>query len=298
MTLDIFGFKALWSPYYLMVLILVLALYFFITIIHREKFAGSEPLTKRQALYFSVGIVLLYVIKGSPIDLMGHLMFYAHMIQMAILYLVIPPLFIIGLPQWLWRKVINFPVVKGLFTLFTKPIIALLLFNGVFSFYHIPFVFDLVKTNILYHGAYTAILFLFAVLMWWPLMNELKEEQKLSGLKKLFYLFADGVLITPACALIIFTDVPLYSTFSDPNIWAKALQLCVPQSTISSLNLSGPEMFTSLSLLHDQQLGGVLMKILQELIYGSVLYQVFMKWYRKEQRDSERGLPMDVHAAE
>lgn len=297
MTLGIFGFKALWSPYYLMALILVLVVYFLVTVIYREKFTGSKPLTKRQAVFFTAGIILLYVIKGSPLDLMGHLTFYAHMIQMAILYLVIPPLFIIGLPQWLWRKIINFPVIKGMFTLFTKPIIALLLFNGVFSFYHIPFVFDLVKTNILYHGAYTAILFVFAVFMWWPLMNELKEEQKLSGLQKLFYLFADGVLITPACALIIFTDVPLYSTFSDPNIWAQALQLCVPQSTISSLDLSGPEMFTSLSLLHDQQLGGVLMKILQEVIYGSILYQVFMKWYRKEQSEGEDGLHIDVQAA-
>ncbi len=33
-------------------------------------------------------------------------MFSAHMTQMAIVYLVIPPLFILGIPPWLARSVI------------------------------------------------------------------------------------------------------------------------------------------------------------------------------------------------
>ena len=39
-------------------------------------------------------MVLLYLIKGSPIDLMGHLMFKCHMVQMAFLLFIIPPLLI------------------------------------------------------------------------------------------------------------------------------------------------------------------------------------------------------------
>jgi putative membrane protein len=42
-------------------------------------------------------------------------------------------------------------------------------------------------------------------------------------------------------------------------------------------------MFFALPLLEDQQLGGVLMKIIQEIVYGTVLFFVFMEWYRKEQ---------------
>ena len=46
-------------------------------------------------------------------------------------------------------------------------------------------------------------------------------------------------------------------------------------------------MFSSMSLLHDQQLGGVLMKVIQEIVYGIVLARVFTEWYRKDQQESE-----------
>jgi putative membrane protein len=287
LSLNMFGFRALWSPYFFLAMVAVVAIFFLITVKYRDRFKDSESLTRKQAVLFTGGIVLLYAIKGSPIDLMGHLMFYAHMIQMATLYLIIPPMLIIGIPQWIWRKVLVLPVVKGLFNFFTKPIIALIFFNGMFSFYHIPLIFDVIKMNMLLHASYTVVLFIMAVFMWWPLINQVDVEKRLSGVKKIGYIFADGVLLTPACALIIFADVPMYDTFSDPTAWAAALELCVSPTILSSLDLSGPEMFNSMSLLHDQQLGGVLMKILQEIVYGVVLFQVFYEWYRKEQEETD-----------
>lgn len=286
--LDVFGFRALWSPYFFLVIVVVVLAYFLVTVKYREHFTKSEPLTKKEALFFTFGMVLLYTIKGSPIDLMGHLMFYAHMVQMAFLYLIIPIFFIYGIPKWVWRTILNKPIIKPIFRLFTQPIIALIVFNGMFSFYHVPLIFDVVKTDIWIHALYTSALFFLAICMWWPLLNELPEYESLSGIKKIGYVFANGILLTPACALIIFADTPMYDAFSDPRTWAKALELCVPSTTLATLNLSGPEMFNSMSLLHDQQLGGVIMKIIQEIVYGSVLAQIFFQWYRKEQQDNER----------
>lgn len=287
-VLEVFGFRALWSPFFIVALITILVGYFLITIKFREKFSTSEPLTRREAALFTTGIVLLYLIKGAPIDLMGHLMFYAHMIQMAILYLVIAPLLIVGIPKWIWRNILNQKLVKPVFQFFTRPLIALVLFNGMFSFYHVPLIFDVIKTDMWLHASYTSLLFVISIFMWWPLVNELEEYQTLSGIKKIGYIFADGILITPACALIIFADSPMYATFSDPAAWMQALKLCVPQTTLASLDLSGPEMFNSLSLIDDQQLGGVLMKIIQEIVYGVVLAQVFFKWYRKDAAEGKK----------
>ncbi|MBX9972261.1 cytochrome c oxidase assembly factor CtaG [Cytobacillus firmus] len=297
MSLEIFGFRALWSPYFFLFVLLILAGYYMLTIKYRGKFKNSEPLTRRQGVYFTVAMIVLYAIKGSPVDLMGHLMFYAHMIQMAILYLVVPPLVVMGIPQWVWRAVINHKAIQPVFRLFTKPLVAIILFNGVFSMYHIPDVFDVVKTDMLLHTVYTSALFLLAIFMWWPTINELPEMESLDGLKKVGYVFANGVLLTPACALIIFADTPMYNTYSDPNAWAQALQLCVPSATLASLNLSGPEMFNSMSLLHDQQLGGVIMKIIQEIVYGIILAQIFYAWYQKEQEitPSEDETMLDPH---
>jgi len=287
LSLDIFGFRALWSPFFLILLLVILASYFLVTTKYRTLFQQSEALTKKQWISFASAILLLYVVKGSPLDLLGHIMFYVHMIQMAILYLVIPILFIYGIPPWMWRFLLSKPIIKPLFAFFTKPLIALILFNGVFSFYHVPNIFDIVKTDMWLHAIYTSVLFLLAICMWWPLVNELEEYETLNGLKKVGYIFADGILLTPACALIIFADTPMYSTFSDPNAWASALELCVPSTTLASLNLSGPEMFNSMSLLEDQQTGGVLMKVIQEVVYGVILAQVFFSWFKKEQTIDE-----------
>ncbi|MFP7296001.1 cytochrome c oxidase assembly factor CtaG [Neobacillus niacini] len=290
LTLDIFGFKALWSPYFLLVLLALTAVYFLITVTFRSKFVDSEPLTIKQAALFLLSITLIYAIKGSPLDLMAHLMFYVHMIIMAFLVLVIPPIFIFGIPVWIWRRIFKIKWVHTLFKFFTKPLIALIVFNGLFSFYHIPMIFDQVMQNFWLHAGYSLLLFIVAIFMWWPLINPVPEHQRISGLKKVGYIFADGILITPACALIIFAPGSIYATYSDPEVWAQVMSLCVGPATFAGLDISGPELFSSMSLVHDQQLGGVLMKIIQEIVYGIILGHVFFEWYRKDQAESEKEL--------
>ncbi|KKB39223.1 cytochrome c oxidase assembly factor CtaG [Bacillus thermotolerans] len=282
MPISIFGFQALWSPYFLGFLILVTAGYFLVTVKWRNKFEGDEPLTKRQGALFVASMVILYAVKGSPIDLLGHIMFTYHMIQMAVLYLVVVPLFLRGIPWWVWKKIIDHPVVKPVFAFFTKPLIALILFNGLFSIYHLPIVFDYVKMSVALHTLYTVALFIFALFMWWPLLNTMPDGKKLGGLRKIGYIFADGILLTPACGLIIFASAPVYATYSDASAWIQAMELCVPTGTLQQLNLTGPELFSSMPILEDQQLGGVIMKIIQEIVYGYILALVFFEWARKE----------------
>lgn len=295
LSLEIFGFYALWSPYFFTALVAVTIVYFLLLVKYRTHFKDNESLTTRQGMLFVISVFLLYAIKGSPIDLMAHLMFYIHMIQMAVLVLVIPPLFILSIPPWLWRNLLQIRIFKSLFTYFTKPLIALLLFNGIFSFYHIPLIFDHVMENRWLHAGYSVLLFIVAIFMWWPLINELPESQTLNGIKKVGYIFADGILLTPACALIIFASSPMYATYSDPRAWGEAMSLCVGSANFSSLNISGPELFSSMSLLHDQQLGGVIMKVIQEIIYGIMLGRVFFEWYRQDQEESEREQNSGLH---
>lgn len=287
LNLEQFGFRALWSPYFLVFLLLLLFTFIYFGTRKRHIFEGEEPLRKKELYLFTFSLFLVYIVKGSPLDLIGHFMFTFHMIQMALLYLLVPPLVIVSVPGWMWKKILSFPVVKGVFKLFTKPVAALLLFNGMFSFYHIPIIFDTVKTNIMYHAVYSILLFVAATFMWWPLVNKVDDYHHLTGLKKVAYLFADSVLITPACALIIFNNTPLFDTYVNTELWIQSLQLCVPPDVVSDLNLAGPEMFNFMPPLHDQQAGGVIMKVLQELIYGVVLYRVLAEWFRNEEKDRD-----------
>ncbi|WP_318616065.1 cytochrome c oxidase assembly factor CtaG [Sporosarcina sp. YIM B06819] len=290
MPLSIFGFQALWSPLFLLFIVLGIALYLLLTIKMRHRFEGSEQLTRNQLVLFLISMVLLYIVKGSPVDLMGHILFTMHMVQMALLLLLVAPLFIMGIPNWMWKKVFDIKKLARVLDVFTKPVISIMLFVGMFSVYHIPIILDNVKLSAPLHTIFTITLFIAAMLFWWPVVNTLKGQPQLHGLKKIGYIILSAILITPACSLIIFVDVPVYETYQSGEAWLKAMALCVPAGTLaglSGLGISGPEMFTNMSTLADQQLGGILMKVIQEIIYVGVLGKIFIKWYRDEQENAD-----------
>jgi putative membrane protein len=269
------------------ILVLITILYFLVLVKWRDKFKESEPLKKTEAGMFVSAMILLYAVKGSPVDLLGHILFSLHMAQMALLLLLIIPLFIMGIPAWAWRAFIELPIVKPFFEFFSKPMLAIILFTMVFSFYHIPLIFDFVKQGPLIHGIVNVILFVTGFFYWWPVVNKVEGTHKFHGLKKLGYLFGLSVTLTPACALIIFSGHPFYATYTDGEAWLQAMALCVPSGTLSQLGLSGPEMFSSMTPHEDQRTGGIVMKVLQELVFTVFLWLVFYEWLRNENENAD-----------
>lgn len=284
LDIQIFGFRALWSPYFMIFLVVIGITYFLITGRYRSKFKDSKKVSVKQQVCFYSALVCIYIVKGAPIDLLSHITLTAHMIQMAVYLLVVPILIIKGIPAWIWRKAIERPVIKPLVRLGTKPLISLLLFNGLFSLYHIPAVFNFTKSSLIAHFTVHMVLFLAAFLMFFPLISPLKEFDRLQPLLKIGYIFANSVLITPACVLIIFAPDPLYATYTSEGAWMQAMSLCVPTDVLQGLatTLSGPEMFTPISTSEDQQLGGIIMKIMQEFTYGIILGTVVFTWFKGE----------------
>jgi putative membrane protein len=297
LPLSIFGFRALWSPWFLLSILLAVGLYFLLTKKWRHRFEGTEPVTKKQIVFFLSSMGLLYIVKGSPADLLGHILFSVHMAQMALLLLVVAPFFILGIPNWMWRKVFDIKIFDRIIRVFTKPLVSLLLFSTMFSLYHYPLILDTVKLSLVLHAVFTVTLFLSALFLWWPLLNTLEGQPQLHGLKKIGYVILSAILITPACSLIIFVDIPVYETYSTGEAWLKAMALCVPANMLSglaSLGISGPELFTNMPTLYDQQLGGILMKVIQEIIYVVVIGKIFIKWYKEEQNNAEEITRIDL----
>lgn len=284
LELQIFGFRALWSPYFLLFVLGLALVYFLITGPYRHKFGGEDKPSKKQQIFFYIALLLLYAVKGSPIDLLTHIMLSTHMMQMAIYYLVFPILIIKGIPKWLWEKVVFRPVIKPALSFLSKPLISLLLFNTLFSLYHLPDIFNFAKSSQIAHSSISIIILIAAFIVWWPVLTPVKEFDRMPPLGKIFYIFANGVLITPACVLIIFADVPVYATYSQDGAWMQALSLCVPSDVLQGLTyaISGPEMFSPMSTLEDQQLGGIIMKLSQEITYGVILARIFFSWFNRE----------------
>lgn len=285
LNLQIFGFKALWSPYFFLFLVGLGCLYFLITGPYRHKFGVSDKPTINQQVLFYLGLVLLYILKGSPVDLLSHIMFSAHMFQTALLYFVFPFLMIKGIPNWLWKRIVNVRGLNPILRFFTKPLIALLFFSSFLALYHMPAIFDFTKSSLIVHGSSTVIILLAAFFMWWVVIPPHKEYEVVTPFVKMLYLMGSAAIITVACALIIFAGSPMYMAYSAEGTWIQAMSLCVPGDVLTGLagDISGPEMFSPLSTIHDQQLGGAIMMVVQQVVYVITIGIIFYtEWFTKD----------------
>lgn len=287
--LQYFSFEEIWSPLFLAAMLLIAAGYFVLIGPLAGRFPGASivPLWRRGL--FLAGVLALYLAQGGPFSLLGHIFFSFHMVSMALSYLVAVPLMMLGIPEWVWRALLKGKTLRRLAFL-AQPVVAALMFNGLFSLYHIPVIHDYVMLHFAVHRIYYGVLFLASLLMWWNLINPLPESRRLGGLGQVGYIFLNMVLLTPACGLIIFAGNPLYATYSDPDAWARAMGYCVSGDPASLLqSFGGPAFFGWLSPKVDQQVGGIAMKFIQEFIFASMLAYVFYHWYKKEngQDDAE-----------
>ncbi|WP_372633010.1 cytochrome c oxidase assembly factor CtaG [Cohnella sp.] len=293
MGLEYFSFGDLWSPAFMIFMMVIVVLYTFVVGPWRHHFAGSAPVSASRQLTFALAIALLYLTQGGPLSLLGHLMFTFHMTNMALAYMLVPPMLIYGIPDWLWRAAFGGDFwKKKIFRVLMNPIIGLLAFVMLFSLYHMPSNHDWIMTHFTIHRIYYALLFLSAMAMWWHVYCPIPEWRRMSHMLTLGYIFMSGLLLTPACVMIIFAGKPLFGVYNDPEVWAKAMGYCVSGDPAQLLSqFEGPKFFNMMSATDDQQLGGIVMKLLQEGINVAALYTVFMQWYRRDRsRDKDSVL--------
>lgn len=285
-----FKWEEIWSPVFLAVMLLIAAAYLVFTGPIHDRLHEGKPVTAGRKVLFLLGMTVLYAAQGGPVELLGHIMFSFHMVSMALSYLIAPPLLMLGLPDWIWQKLAELlsrsPLSRLRFLI--HPVVAAVVFNGLFSLYHFPAVHDYVMLHFAIHRLYYAVLFIAAILMWWTLVKPLPDRSEVHGLKQMGFIFLNMVLLTPACGLIIFAPDPLYATYSDPDVWAQAMGYCVSGDPGMLLSrFGGPEFFGYLEPAIDQQVGGIIMKFIQEIIFASMLAYVFYNWYKQENREDD-----------
>lgn len=279
-----FGFIALWNPSMIVLCLILLLGYYALIKVFVKDIPGSSPVSAKQQILYVLGVLLLYIGKGSPVYLLGHIMFSVHMVEMTLVYLLATPLILMGIPTWAYENMMRLKVIRLVFSFMTRPVISIVLFNGLFTFYHFPIIFDYVIVREELEAITSLILFIAAIFMWWPILSPLPDNKNLSDLRKIVYIIINGVMLTPACAYLFLSNTVLYDAYSDPAIWAVMLGYCLPTNTTLDMNLIVAEFFNILPPLEDQKLAGVIMKVLQELIYIVFLVIVFNRWIRKEKK--------------
>lgn len=240
----------------------------------RRRYGWAPLVERRQVVLFSLGMVALYATITGPLhELSDHFLFSAHMVQHLILIFVVVPLLLWGMPPWLLRPLLSRKGVLPTARFLTHPVIAFILFNGVVSAWHLPALYDLALrmhwVHIFQHLMFLAV----SVIMWWPLMSNLAELPRARYVVQIIYLFFQSLPTGFVGAAITFSHRPLYPWYEGvPRLWG-------------------------LSVVVDQQIAGLLMKIPGALIFLAILVVVFFAWFNDEERGG-RGRPEEEQPAE
>ncbi len=231
----------------------------------RSRIAPGEAFPKGKALMFFSALLITYLAEGSPLhDLSEVFLFSAHMVQHLILMYFGAPLLIWGTPEWLWRPLLLNRLVRPVATLLGKAVVAGLVYTLFLSVWHFPFFYEAgLRNSSIHHTQH--IFFLWVCLVaWWPVMSPLKEIPRLHYGTQIVYLFVTStVLQLPLFAIITFTDQAFYAPY-----------------------IAAPRIFAWLDPLGDQQLAGIVMKVLAMLLYIPPIIAIFYRWYNSSQRPS------------
>jgi putative membrane protein len=228
---------------------------------HRQERGGEDPEWRRRARFFSFGVLVLWVGADWPIhDLAERYLYSAHMVQHLLFTLVAPPLLVAGMPPWLLRRMLRPRPVQRAFRFFTRPLVALIVFNGILLFTHWPAVVDASVRSEGIHFGLHAVLVFSALAMWWPVMSPMPEMPPLSPPGQMLYLFLQSLAPTiPASFLTLGSTLlyPVYGTF--PRIWG-------------------------ISAHSDQLVAGLIMKLAGGAILWGFITVIFFRWHDREQQ--------------
>jgi putative membrane protein len=235
---------------------------FYLLACRRHLRETGEVTPVRRTRLFVLGMAILWVGADWPIhDLAERYLYSVHMAQHILFTLVAAPILIAGMPPWLLRRLLAPRPVMAVFRVITRPLVALILFNGVLLFTHWPAVVTVSVHSEWLHFGLHVLLTGSALAMWWPIMSPLPELPALPAPGQMLYLFLQSLAPTIPASFLTFGDHPLYPVYEAfPRIWG-------------------------MSALTDQLVAGLLMKLVGGAILWGFITVVFFRWHAREQRD-------------
>jgi len=154
----------------------------------------------------------------------------------------------------------------------TRPLVAGALFSVPITLWHFPQFYEAALQHHPLHIVQHLVFLVTAVIMWWPVLSPLPELPRASYGTQLLYLFALGLPMSLAGALITLADGVLYPFYvSAPRVWG-------------------------LTPAADQQLGGLFMWVVGTIYLWVAASVVWFRWSaREESGDVEGAVPLEAY---
>lgn len=223
---------------------------------------GSPVVTRRQVGWFLTGTLLLWAASDWPIhDVAEERLYSVHMVQHLLLSYVVPPLFLLATPTWLARLVVGgSPVTRFL----ARPVVAGVLYNAVVLFTHWQNVVNGSVDNAAAHYSLHVLLVGASLLMWLPVCGPV-PELRLSLPAQMVYLFLMSIVPTVPAAWLTFAEGAVYSAYDIPErLWG-------------------------LSVTDDQQIAGLIMKLVAGFYLWGLIVVLFFKWAARNEKANRAG---------
>lgn len=241
---------------------------------------GRRAASAGQRVCFFIGVAVLWVASDWPIHgLAEDYLFSVHMFQHMLFLYLAPPLLILGTPGWLWRRLLHPRGVLPAARVLTRPMIALVVVNAFVVVTHWPLVVDASVRIAAFHLALHVATVGLGVLLWWPVLSPLPELPHASYPARMVYLFAHSIVPTIPASFLTFSQGPLYPAYAD-----------------------APRLWEFMTVMQDQQIAGLLMKIGGGLILWGAITVLFFRWAAESASGGPdslywRDLQGDVQAA-
>jgi putative membrane protein len=246
---------------------------FLIWCARHERDTGQATPSHNRRLFLS-GMAVLFVASSWPLhDLAERTWYMAHMVQHMAYTLVAAPLLVSGIPAWMWRSVFRAPVLARIWRSATRPVMAIVIFNGVLVLTHWPAVVTASVGSEPLHLALHTLIVLSALIMWWPVFSPLPEMPPISPPGQILYLFVQSLVPTIPASFLTFGHQPLYKVYA-----------------------TFPRLL-GVSAMTDQLIAGLIMKIVGGLILWGFIAVIFFRWGAREREQGWDALAMrDVEA--
>jgi len=238
-------------------------------------YLGGLAAPPRRIMAFGGALVVLAVSLNGPLhNLSDGYLFSAHMLQHLALTLVFPPLLLYGTPAWVVRPLLGPAWVLRLARRATRPLAAGTLFSVPITLWHLPQFYEAALEHHPLHIVQHLVFIATAVVMWWPILAPVPELPRASYPTQLIYLFALGLPMSLAGALITLSERVLYPFYAAaPRVWG-------------------------LTPLADQQMGGLLMWVVGTIYLWVAASVVWFRWSaREESGDVELAVPLEAYGS-
>lgn len=221
---------------------------------------GANPGRGRRVAFFLAGVAVYWIATDWPLGTLGAgYLASVHMVQYLLYSLGAAPLILLGIPEWMARRILGRLRLYRAVRLMSRPLAAGLVFNAVLVVTHAPLTVDTLRSSQFGSFGLDLMWLLAGLLFWMPVISPMPELRPSSYGTRMVYLFLAGQVIPMIPGgFLTFSEFPLYQTYElAPRIGG-------------------------FSAGHDQALAGALMKVGGVPVVWGTMFALMIRWARSE----------------